>query len=645
MSGGRIMRWLGRSGALLLVPAVAAVVPLASATPAAATPAAPAQAPPATAAGSPSLHPIAPARIMDTRSGTGTTASPIGGGETRALQVVGQAGIPADAVAVALNVTVTEPTASSYLTVWPAGAAMPTASSVNFVAGQTVANMVTVGIGTGGQVDLYNFRGDASTVVDVTGWYTTGFAPVQPSRVVDTRQGLGGATFQPAEAREIDLSVAGVPAGATAVVANVTATNASAATYITVWPSGGAMPTASNLNVVPGQTVPNMVTVGLGPNRHISMFNFAGTTDVVVDVTGWYLDGFHAVTPARITDTRNGVCGVRLGPGETRQVAVAGQAGVPAAAGAVALNVTIVNPTANTFLTVWPSGQPQPPASNLNARVGTVPNMVTTGIGSDGRISVFNFAGSADLVIDVAGWFDGSGAGGAAGGCASSGPAAPTLNAELAVPAKWPLGPITSSTPSDTVSALQERLDALGFWVPDYDGSFGPVTSQAVLAFQKYLGLPLTGQVDEYTALLLNMDGLKAAGQSTSGDLVEIDLTKQLLFVVRGGKTVYTVNTSTGSGGFYDEPNQRDGGTISGVAITPVGHFHVYREFSDGWEPGQLGDLYRPKYFTGGVAVHGAPRIPSTPASHGCARVTTTFMDFVWGNNLMPMGSDVWTHK
>ena len=125
---------------------------------------------------------------------------------------------------------------------------------------------------------------------------------------------------------------------------------------------------------------------------------------------------------------------------------------------------------------------------------------------------------------------------------------------------------------------------------------------------------------------------------------MEVDLTKQLLYVIRGGKTVWTVNTSTGSGAFYDEANQKDGGRVSGTAITPVGTFRVYREFTDGWEPGQLGDLYRPKYFTGGVAVHGAPRIPSVPASHGCVRVTTTFMDYVWNSNVMPMGSEVWVH-
>src|SRR5262245_31389020 len=141
MSGGRVVRWLCGAAGAVVVPLVAVVTTTAAAGVAAAAP-------------GPSFQPIVPARIMDTRSGVGTTASPLGAGETRALQVVGQADIPADAVAVALNVTVTEPTAATYLTVWPAGAPQPTASNVNVVAGQTVANMVTVGLGAGGQIDL-----------------------------------------------------------------------------------------------------------------------------------------------------------------------------------------------------------------------------------------------------------------------------------------------------------------------------------------------------------------------------------------------------------------------------------------------------------------------------------------------------------
>jgi hypothetical protein len=632
MWAARSIRW-SIAGAVASLAAMAVnVVPARAATPA-----------PVAAAAASAFHPVVPSRVMDTRSGIGTAAAPLHGGETRALQVAGRAGIPAGAVAVALNVTVTQPTTSSFVTVWPAGQPMPTASNLDVVGGQTVANMVTSGLGPGGQISLFNFAGDAQIVVDVSGWYSGGFHPVVPTRVVDTRSGTGGGFFRQGESRDIDLSAAGVPGGATAVVANVTVTNVTGASYLTVWPSGAQRPTASNLNMVPGQTVANMVTIGLGANRRISAYNYAGNADLIVDVAGWYTSGFHPVVPARIMDTRSALCGVRLGPGETRQVAIAGQGGVPAGAGAVALNVTIVNPTASTFLTVWPSGSPQPTASNLDAIVGTVPNMVTVGVGAGGRVSLYNYAGSADVLIDVTGYFDGGGAGGA-GGCVSSGAPAPVVNADPALPPKWALSAVTSNTPPQVVSALQERLFALGFWVPDYDGSYGPVTTQAVLAFQKYLGLPLTGHVDDYTALLLNMDGLRAAGQSTSGDRVEIDLTKQLLFIVRGGKTIYTVNTSTGSGNFYSEPNQTSGGTVSGVAITPVGHFHVYREDGSGWEHGELGDLYRPKFFSGDVAVHGAPRVPSVPASHGCVRVTPTFMDFVWGANLMPMGSEVWTH-
>src|SRR5262249_18935963 len=178
MSGERFVRWLGSGAALLLLPAVAGVgigSPAGAQGAVGSWPApsaVPSTGPSVESSAGPTLHSIVPARIMDTRSGIGTAVAPLGAGETRALQVVGQADTPAGAVAVALNVTVTEPTASSYLTVWPAGAAMPTASNVNVVAGQTVANMVTVGIGAGGQIDLYNFNGDAQVLVDVTGWYS-----------------------------------------------------------------------------------------------------------------------------------------------------------------------------------------------------------------------------------------------------------------------------------------------------------------------------------------------------------------------------------------------------------------------------------------------------------------------------------------
>lgn len=133
---------------------------------------------PASSETAPSFHPLQPTRVMDTRSGQGGTQ--FASNETRYLQIAGVGGVPADAVAVALNVTVIGPTAPGYLTVWPAGSPVPTASNVNFLAGQTVANMVTTGLGPTGGVSIYNLLASAHVIVDVTGWFSAGFHPIRP---------------------------------------------------------------------------------------------------------------------------------------------------------------------------------------------------------------------------------------------------------------------------------------------------------------------------------------------------------------------------------------------------------------------------------------------------------------------------------
>jgi hypothetical protein len=206
------------------------------------------------------------------------------------------------------------------------------------------------------------------------------------------------------------------------------------------------------------------------------------------------------------------------------------------------------------------------------------------------------------------------------------------------------LSPASFGSGAAVVAPLQTRLAELGFWVPDTDGGYDYATSQAVMAFQKSVGVRASGVLDAYTALLAELQSIQPAGQSTTGDLVEVDKGRQLWFLIRGGKTVLTVNTSTGSDIPYTEVDQTHGGTTSGDAHTPEGRFKVYREYSDGWEHGQLGDLYRPRYFKDGAAVHGAPVVPNFPASHGCVRVSTQFMDHVWAADLMPHGSEVWVH-
>lgn len=192
---------------------------------------------------------------------------------------------------------------------------------------------------------------------------------------------------------------------------------------------------------------------------------------------------------------------------------------------------------------------------------------------------------------------------------------------------------------------VQQRLLELGFWHAGVDGEYGLTTTQAVMAFQKYSGLEPTGDVDASTAAMLTASTQRAAALADTGDLVEIDKKRQLLFVVRNGITIWTLNTSTGNGLPYEQPDENTPGeVIRGIALTPDGLWKVNRERAEGWWEGDLGEIYRPKYFRGGIAVHGSNNIPNYPASHGCVRVSVPAMDFIWSENLMPMKSAVWVH-
>lgn len=173
------------------------------------------------------------------------------------------------------------------------------------------------------------------------------------------------------------------------------------------------------------------------------------------------------------------------------------------------------------------------------------------------------------------------------------------------------------------VSAVQERLTELGYWIDGVDGWFGFHTEQAVVALQKAAGIARDGVVGPDTRAAL-AEGVRPQAQTTSGDLLEIDLDRQLLLVVSGGEVERVVNTSTGSGLPYEASDGSER-----IATTPTGTYTVFREV-DAWDPGPYGALYRPKYFHGGIAVHGYPSVPPEPASKGCARVSLAAMDWLW---------------
>ena len=370
--------------------------------------------------------PLTPARILDTRNGTGGITRPVGPETTSDVQVTDRGGVPATGVtAVALNVTVTEPTAGGYLTVFPSGGEAPLASNLNFTPGKTVPNLVVVKVGAGGKVSMFNKAGNSHVIFDVAGWYsdpTAGnegrYSALTPARILDTRNGTGGGV-RLGPGASLDLQVSGkggVPAaGAAGAVLNLAATNTTATSYITVSPTGQARPLSSNVNFVAGDTVANRIMAKLGTGGRVTIYNHSGSADIVVDVGGWFTDPSHAVTggsytalaPARILDTRNGTGGVNgpVGAGSTVDVQITGRGGVPpSGVSAVVLNVTATEPTGPGHLTIFPAGQAKPLASDLNYATGeTRPNLVVVRLGTNGKVSL-STPTATHVIFDVAGW-------------------------------------------------------------------------------------------------------------------------------------------------------------------------------------------------------------------------------------------------
>jgi peptidoglycan hydrolase-like protein with peptidoglycan-binding domain len=214
--------------------------------------------------------------------------------------------------------------------------------------------------------------------------------------------------------------------------------------------------------------------------------------------------------------------------------------------------------------------------------------------------------------------------------------ASPSAASPSPSPSRSATPPRTSLVRGDSgpkVLALQTRLSELGYWLGEPDGSFGSLTQQAVFALQKAAGIRRDGVVGPRTRRALEA-GVRPT-VTLSGDGVEIVLDRQLLVVVRGGRAQTILNTSTGNGEVYTSTAGN-----RAVAVTPRGSFEVYRGV-DGPVTNSLGELYRPRFFLRGYAVHGSPNIPPWPASHGCARVSNAAIDMIWAADLMPIGSRV----
>ncbi len=375
-----------------------------------------------------------PVRVLDTREGVGAPDARVPAGGVVDLRVTGVHGVPAGATAVVLNVTGVAPSETTDVRVYPTPvtlSAPPEVSNLNLARGVTRANLVTVPVGNGGKVRLRNGAGTVDLLADLAGYYAPGaassFTPVDPMRILDTREGIGTpSTTRVGPGGTVDLQVSGaggIPAGATAVALTVTAVAASTATDVRVYPSvsdTATVPLVSNLNARPGPPVPNVVVVGLDPSGKVRLRNAAGEVHLLADVAGYYDASstgslFRAVSPRRILDTRirlgtTSSTPTRIGAGQSVLLRVGGVPEVPLRAAAAVLNVTGVGASSSTDVRVYPgSATSTPVVSNLNLGTGqTAADLVVGKLGtgtSTGLVRLRNASGTVALLADVAGWF------------------------------------------------------------------------------------------------------------------------------------------------------------------------------------------------------------------------------------------------
>ncbi|MGH7862021.1 MAG: hypothetical protein ACREOS_07225, partial [Candidatus Dormibacteraceae bacterium] len=336
------------------------------------------------------------------------------------VQVSGAHGVPSTATAAVLNVGVTDATgaASDFVLVYPSDQARPNASTINFRAGLTIANLTQVALGSTGQVTVYNSVGWVDVFLDLSGYYGASAGPglglynslPSPVRVLDTRTSLGGHPGPLQGGATLAVKVAGVqgvPADAQAVVLNLTEVSGTTPSFLATWPDQTTFPGISNLNFPAGRAQANRVIVKVGSDGAIEVTNSVGSAGVLVDLAGWFTGGtagdttgqlFSAQTPTRIFDSRIGQG--RFGPiGPGQFVPVTAPAGVT---GSLSANVTVLDGSTNSYLGVYPTSVASG-TSDINFLAGDIlANLVITRINGGGFV-IYNSLGSADVLIDVNG--------------------------------------------------------------------------------------------------------------------------------------------------------------------------------------------------------------------------------------------------
>lgn len=243
------------------------------------------------------LQPITPARILDSRTGLVArsalrTAGPL------TLPVLGRGGVPRSGVdSVLVNLTPVAPPGPGYLTAWASGRRRPGTSSLNWLGGDFLPNLVVCQVGDDGAIALQPFVNDADVIADVMGYFSSSnegsrLSPIVGTRVLDTRDGTGAPVRRIGPGQSVVVRVAGVgsvPSGATAAAINIIGVGPTANTFLTVWPDGEGRPETSVVNLHAGQVISNMTVAKLGANGRVRVYNAHGDVDVVIDATAVFI--------------------------------------------------------------------------------------------------------------------------------------------------------------------------------------------------------------------------------------------------------------------------------------------------------------------------------------------------------------------
>jgi len=359
--------------------------------------------------------PVQPCRVADTRSANGPFAGPfLAAGTSRDFAISSSAcGIPTSAEAYSINVTVVPIVTLGYLQVWPSGQPEPTTSTLNSFNGNTKADAVIVGAGTGGAISVFA-TDNTHLVIDINGYFVDAsntsalaFYTLTPCRVADTRTGsplfggqirtftvLSGLCTVPPAAQAYSMNVTVIPRGG-------------GLGFLTTWPAGQPQPLASILNAWDGDTTANAAIVQAGTLGNIDFFA-SSDTDLVIDINGYFAPqatgalSFYNPPPCRAMDTRQPV-GSEPFNGALNASVAGPTCNLPTTAQSLVVNTTILPTGYFGYLALWPPSQPQPLVSTLNAVDGAInSNMAIVGT-TNGAFSVFA-TNPTYLVVDVLGY-------------------------------------------------------------------------------------------------------------------------------------------------------------------------------------------------------------------------------------------------